>query len=175
MTNTTAPVSTLTMLMRAAGLGLLLLLAYIIGASAGATEVQASGTVVQPVAPAAALTPVEVAAALATVPEDHECVLRDADGTVHGVVADTDPRCAAWWADEQLEVAPSVTASTSALSAVIAADREASEARTVRAEDGTRVSSSFYDRKTTTGATQAVCDHLGKRRVTDPTYGHRCV
>lgn len=43
------------------------------------------------------------------------------------------------------------------------------------AEDGSLMPPSFYDRTTATGATQAVCDHLGKRRVPDATYGHRCV
>jgi hypothetical protein len=54
-------------------------------------------------------------------------------------------------------------------------NRKCGQAATVQAEDGTQVAPSFYDRTTTTGATQARCDYLGKTRVTDPTYGHRCV
>lgn len=42
-------------------------------------------------------------------------------------------------------------------------------------EDGSLVSPDFYRHTTTTGATQARCDYLGKRRVPDATYGHRCV
>lgn len=45
----------------------------------------------------------------------------------------------------------------------------------VRTEDGSYVAPSFYAHTTTTGATQARCDYLGKQRVPDPTYGHRCV
>jgi hypothetical protein len=43
----------------------------------------------------------------------------------------------------------------------------------IRAEDGSWVPADYYAH--VSGPSQALCDAYGKRRVTDPVYGHRCV
>jgi hypothetical protein len=45
--------------------------------------------------------------------------------------------------------------------------------RTIIAEDGSRVTPSYYNH--VKGASKAMCRYLGKSRVKDPVYGHRCV
>jgi len=45
----------------------------------------------------------------------------------------------------------------------------------VRAEDGSCVPREFYRHAPITGASQAICDFLHKRRVPDARYGHVCV
>jgi len=45
----------------------------------------------------------------------------------------------------------------------------------VRAEDGSCVPREFYRHAPITGASQAICDALRKRRVPDARYGHVCV
>jgi hypothetical protein len=103
-------------------------------------------------------------------------------GAGAGALCGTDEQCAALDADRELAGLPALDGPAYGTEQDTAQDagQVQNVAHVTRtwgpiAEDGTRVRPDFYAHVTKTGATQARCDYLGKRRVADPVYGHRCV